>query len=813
MAKDLIIVESPAKTRTLSRFLGKDYVIKASMGHVRDLPKSRLGVKIEEGFEPSYTVMKDRRQVLNELKKAVKAADNVYLATDPDREGEAIAWHLQEALKLENPLRIEFNEITETAVQEALTRPHSVNMDRVNAQQARRILDRLVGYQVSPLLWKRVARNLSAGRVQSVALRMVVEREREIEGFVPREYWSLAAQLTPSGQEAAFEARLVKIGDEDAEIPDREAMLDLLGRLGHRLVEVPPEESADEESEEKPRATFAGQPDSGLTPDPPLQWRIASVTERAERRNAPAPFITSSLQMEASRKLGFSARRTMSAAQRLYEGIDIPGEGPVGLITYMRTDSTRLSAEAQAMAHGYIEERYGSVYHREGQRRDRAVAGAQDAHEAVRPTNVRRAPDDLREHLETDELRLYTLIWQRFLASQMAPARFRVTTVEIPVLDLLFRATGREMVFDGFRRVYEEARDEDASEEAARTLPPLAEGDELDLQEMLPKQHFTTPPPRYSEATLVRAMEEHGIGRPSTYAQTLSTLMDRKYVDLQKRRFHPTPLGCTVTDQLVRHFPTIFNVVFTAKIEEQLDKVTAGERDWVSVLSDFYVPFQAALERADKEMEDLRPKPVVTDIDCSECAQKMLIRTGRTGRFLGCSGYPECKKTAELPLELMTDEERAEVEAAGEAPPCPECGAEMVRRHGRYGIFYGCSRYPECKTIYDPKRKKVPQEEQVSLPCPRPECEGAVVGKMSRRGKVFWGCDAYPKCDFVAWDKPTEEPCETCGYPMGQWVSRGEPKGLRCTNMDCPTNAERKKRAPKRRSRGRRSAASGARSG
>jgi DNA topoisomerase-1 len=697
MPKDLIIVESPAKTKTLSQFLGGSYQVMASMGHVRDLPKSKLGVDVEQGFEPSYTVIPERKQILAQLKKAAKESRAVYLASDPDREGEAIAWHLMEALGLKTARRIQFNEITQRAVQEALRNPRELNVQRVDAQQARRVLDRLVGYKISPLLWKKVQKNLSAGRVQSVAVRLIVDREREIGAFVPVEYWSITARLTPFEKEFPFNAKLIE-------------------RAGKKI------ELKNEADTNQVLADLKGG-----------QWKVAGIKKREQRRQPAAPFITSTLQQEAARKLGFSSKRTMMAAQQLYEGVELGGQGHVGLITYMRTDSVHISQEAQAEAREFIEKTYGKEYVPAAPRQYKSKKGAQEAHEAIRPTSVLRRPDSVREFLSPEQYRLYNLIWQRFLASQMEAAVLDVTSVDIAVNGYTFRATGSVVKFQGFMVLYTEGRDEpnpDEEDEKA-PLPPLTVDQLLKLLQLLPKQHFTEPPPRYTEATLVKALEERGIGRPSTYASIISTILDRTYVKLEEKRFFPTELGSVVNDLLVKHFPRILDVQFTAYVEEELDDIAEGERNWVEVLKEFYGPFEEALGAAEQQMERVKREPVVTDQVCPKCGKPMLLRQGRFGEFLGCSGYPECK------------------------------------------------------TIVDPKRT---EPKELGVPCPT-GCGGELTEKRSRRGKIFYGCNRYPDCSFAAWDKPTDKTCETCGYPMGERNFRGRVTGLRCLNKECPTVA------------------------
>ena len=696
MAKSLIIVESPAKTRTLRNFLGSGYDIEASMGHVRDLPKSKLGVDVENSFEPQYIPIPERKEVIKKLKAAAKKADTVYLASDPDREGEAIAWHLKETLGLDNAKRIRFNEITASAVKEALEDANEINNGLVNAQQARRVLDRLVGYKLSPLLWRKIKRNLSAGRVQSVAVRLICDRERDILAFVPVEYWSITALLTPTDKEHLFSAKLVSRDGEKLEIHNQQEADDLLKALeGARYV-------------------------------------VKNVKKSQKRRNPAAPFITSTLQQEASRKLGFSARRTMTIAQQLYEGIELAAEGHVGLITYMRTDSTRVSKEAQDEARSYIQEQYGAEYMPDKPRQIKRK-GSQDAHEAVRPTSVYRHPDKVKASLSSDQFRLYRLIWQRFLASQMSTAIFDVVSVDIAAKDMIFRATGSTVKFQGFMKVYTEGKDDSAvvADEEQPPLPELSVDQVLDLRGITPDQHFTEPPPRFTEATLVRALEEKGIGRPSTYAAIISTIQDRKYVELLEKKFRPTELGFIVTDQLVKHFPDILSVEFTAGVEDKLDTVGEGKLDWVELLSDFYGPFEKDLEAAQENMERVKIEPKESDVVCPNCGKKMLVREGRFGEFLGCAGYPECKTA--MPLTKSLDVK------------CPTCG------------------------------------------------EGDLVEKKSRKGKVFYGCNRYPDCGFVSWDKPTSKRCPQCNGLLGERRFRGKLTGYRCTNSECDYQSTRGK--------------------
>ncbi|MEN6372030.1 MAG: type I DNA topoisomerase [Armatimonadota bacterium] len=730
MGKSLIIVESPAKTRTLQGFLGPNFRIEASMGHVRDLPKKDFGVDVDNDFAPKYDIIPERKDVLKRLKDAVKDADVVYLASDPDREGEAISWHLQQALKLESAKRIEFNEITKQAVTHALESPRQIDIDRVNAQQARRLLDRIVGYKLSPLLWQKVKRNLSAGRVQSVAVRLICDREREILAFVPVEYWSLTAKLTPEGKIQPFEAKLAQIDGDKAEIKNETEAKSILDELEGAL------------------------------------YKVSKITEKEQKRNPAMPFITSTLQQEAARKLGFSAKRTMMAAQQLYEGIELGESGHVGLITYMRTDSTRVSAEAQEEAREYIQQTFGKDYIPATPRKSRAKKGVQDAHEAIRPTSVLRHPDQVSDLLNRDQARLYKLIWQRFVASQMSPAIFDVVTVDIAAKRFTFRATGSTIKFPGFKAVYTEGKDDAlVADEERPPLPRMKADDMLKLLELSPNQHFTEPPPRYTEATLVKALEEKGIGRPSTYAAIISTIQDRGYTVLEEKKFKPTDLGVAVTDYLVQHFPKILDVKFTASIETELDTVENGEIDWHKLLRDFYGPFAKALEEA-------QWGPEGAERTCPNCGKPMVIKRGRFGPFLGCSGYPECKTIVKVEREKIPAVEPKETDI-----DCPNCGKKMLIRTGRTGEFLGCSGYPECKTT-------MPIDKKVGIKCPI--CgEGDVVEKMSKKRKIFYGCNRYPDCNFVSWGKPTDRKCPQCGSVIVEQRWRGRLTGYKCLSAEC----------------------------
>ncbi|PZR56955.1 MAG: type I DNA topoisomerase [Candidatus Meridianibacter frigidus] len=686
MKKPLIIVESPTKARTIKKFLPARYVVKASVGHVRDLPKSTLGVDVENGFEPKYLTIKGKGEVIKELKSAVKNASEVYLATDPDREGEAIAWHLAQLLKLEDPKRIELHEITKDAAMAAIKSPHSIDIKRVDAQQARRILDRLVGYKISPLLWAKVRGGLSAGRVQSVAVRLIVDRERDIARFVPREYWSITAFLS---------------GQAD---PSIIFGADLIARAGTRI-EVRTQAESDAIVADLRAATY----------------RVHSIKRRETKRNAPAPFTTSTLQQEASRRLKLRVRRTMQLAQGLYEGVDLGAEGTQGLITYMRTDSTRIADSARDSAREFIAATFGQEYH--SGRAHKLREGAQDAHEAIRPTSVARTPQMLTGILKRDELKLYTLIWERFVASQMSPAVFDQTTVEISAASYTFRATGSVLKFAGFTKVYEEARDEDSAGAGAGAkprarLPALDEGENLPLDRLEPKQHFTEPPPRYTEATLVKALEENGIGRPSTYSTIVETIQARQYVNQVERRFHPTEIGIAVNDLLAEHFPDIVDLEFTALMEGRLDKVAEGEEDWVAVLRKFYDPFSAELAAAEEKLPKLEMRDEPTDEVCPNCGKPMVIKTGRFGRFISCTGYPECKTTRPILIDT--------------GAKCPKDG-------------------------------------------------GIIAERKSRKGRIFFGCANYPKCDFVSWDRVVPQSCPVCQAYVVVKNRRGGATVLECS--------------------------------
>ena len=722
--KGLIIVESPTKVRTLKRFLGSDYEIRASVGHIKDLPKKRLGVQVEKGFEPEYEIIRGKGKVVKELRSAANGVEAVYLAPDPDREGEAIAWHIAEELskgRRKRPLqfrRVLFHELTKRAVLEALANPVELDRNKFDSQQARRILDRLVGYELSPLLWEKVKQGLSAGRVQSVALRLICDREKEIRAFVPKEYWTVDATLCRSRDGSqCFKARVVERQGEKLELPDQSS---------------------------------ATQVVEGLKK---ARFQVKRVVKKEQRRHPAPPFITSTLQQEASKKLGFSAKKTMMIAQRLYEGVEMGDEGPVGLITYMRTDSTRIAEEAIHAARHHIQERFGKEYLPANPRRFKKGKGAQDAHEAIRPTGVERTPDAVARFLDKDGLALYSLIWRRFVASQMASAIYDQTTVEVEAGQYLLRASGSVLRFAGFTILFDGGKEQGKED----VLPPVEEGEELRLEGVEPAQHFTQPPPRYTEASLIKALEEKGIGRPSTYATILSTIRNKDYVRMEKRRFVPTELGMLVTDLLLEHFPEILDIKFTANMEQSLDEVEGGRREWRSVLQDFYAPFRESLYRARKEMRAVKSAGVPTEIQCQKCGSPLVIRYGRAGEFLGCSRYPECDFTSDFERDEQGNIRLASKEAEATGEVCDKCGRPMVIKKGRYGEFLACSGYPECKNARPISTK---------VPCPREGCDGTLMKRFTRRGKPFYGCSNYPRCDYAVWDEPVAEECPQCHFPI-----------------------------------------------
>jgi DNA topoisomerase I len=721
--RNLVIVESPAKARTIERYLGDGYKVLASYGHVRDLPenpgKGKLGVDVEHDFKPDYVINEDRRKQLNAITKAAASSDMIYLATDLDREGEAIAWHVVEAVEIpiDKTRRVTFSEITKSAITEAFAAPRDIDMGLVDAQQTRRIMDRIVGYTLSPLISRKVRSGLSAGRVQSVAVRLVVEREREIDKFTPREYWTLEALLATDADER-FKATLT--GVDGTRIAQG-------GEVGKNEIPIPDEATA--------QAYVTALRGATAT--------VTSVKVRSSKRNPAPPFTTSTLQQEASRKLSYGPKRTMSVAQRLYEGIEIDGE-PTGLITYMRTDSVNLAKSAQVEAQDIVTSRYGPEYAVEGGRGYKTRAkGAQEAHEAIRPTSFGRDPDSLRGRIKDDELRLYRLIWQRALASQMAQKQMETTSAELESGRFGLRASATRTTFDGFTKVYTEGRDDGAEDEDQARLPALSEGDQTRVDDVEGEQHFTEPPPRFTEASLIKALEEHGIGRPSTYAATISTIQDRGYVKVVDRRLRPEVVAGIVTDVLVEHFGDYVDLEFTARMEEELDEIAEGKREWVPLLREFYDPLIALVDEKRKTLTRKELTTEETDEVCSE-GHPMVIKLGRNGRFLACSMYPEHKETRDIPGE---EPDMPQVEGAGE--PCPKCGqGELVARRGRFGAFAGCNRYPECDYIH---RTGPPPPPPLPFEVTCPKCsEGTLVARRARRsGNVFYGCGRYPKCDFT----------------------------------------------------------------
>jgi len=809
--KALVIVESPAKAGTITKFLGSGYTVKASMGHVRDLPKNKMGVD-EKTFKPTYQVLAGRKKVIEDLKKFAAKADSIYLAPDPDREGEAICWHLAAELKSSKKkiYRVMFNEITKKAILQAMEHPGQINQNKVDAQQARRILDRLVGYKISPLLWEKVRRGLSAGRVQSVALRMIVERERERLAFKPEEYWSLAAKLS-ADEPPPFEAKLQKKDGKKHEVHDKEGMDAVLAGL------------------------------KGVT------YTVKEVVAKEKRKNPAPPFITSKLQQEAYRRYSFTVKKTMMLAQRLYEGMDLGERGSLGLITYMRTDSTRIADEALDMVREYIAGKYGKESVPEKPRTYPVRKQAQEAHEAIRPTSLELTPQLVKPFLSKDEFNLYLLIWNRFVASQMESAVFDTTSADIEAGDYTFRANGAVIKFAGWLSVYQngstESKDDNApgeeTEESALddgegsgVLPPLQEGQTLELMGLDPAQHFTQPPPKFTEAMLVKALEENGIGRPSTYASILATIQNREYVEKDKGRFTPTELGMLVTDLLVTSFPDIVDVEYTAKMEEELDEIEEGRLKWVTALKEFNVKFSKDLKIAEKQMRNVKTEEIPTEHVCGKCGKPMVVKWGRYGKFLACTGYPECRNTAELKdtsggegeagsgetalsptaMHQETCEKcgkemvvrrgrfgqflactgypacrntrRIQIDASGEVTskkdrlldePCPQCGKQLAVKHGRFGEFTACSNYPDCRYI---------KLKEVGVACPKDS--GAIVERRSRRGKTFFGCNNYPNCDFVVWYRPVPHACPQCGAAfLLEKKTKKEGEMLVCNTEDC----------------------------
>jgi len=810
LAKGLVIVESPAKAKTIQKYLGKGFTVEASLGHVKDLPKSTLGVDTDNDFETEYVIIPGKEKVVARLKKLAIGMDTIYLAPDPDREGEAIAAHLAEELgngakskkkkkKTDNGVerirRVTFNEITQRAVREAFEHPRDIDQNLVDAQQARRVLDRLVGYQVSPLLWDKVRRGLSAGRVQTVALRLIVEREREIKAFDKKEYWTIDAHLA-GPKPPAFDARFLGKGEEKIEVPNAEEAEKIRMALEH------------------------------------ADWVVRTAEKKERRRNATPPFTTSKLQQDASRKLRFSVKRAMMIAQRLYEGVELGEEGLVGLITYMRTDSTRVAPEALAEVREYITSQYGPDYLPQTPNTYKEKKEAQAAHEAIRPTSAMRHPDQIKQYLKEDEFKVYKLIWQRFVASQINPAVFDQTTVDIDAKSgsdvFWFRVTGSVMKFDGFLRVYEESKEgkDEEDEELKHKLPPLEAGQKLTLKSLNPEQHFTEPPPRYNEASLVKELEERGIGRPSTYSAILSTIQERQYVQKVGGKFSPTEIGLVVTDLLVENFPDIFDIQYTARLEEELDDIEEGKEGWKQTLGDFYKKFEKDLRYAHKHMENIKRMEKPTDEKCERCGSPLVIKWGKHGSFYACSSYdkenPEsCTFTKENPINLP-DLDTAEIQETTQEEYCENCGRVMVLKRGRFGQFMACTGYPDCKTTRRlDQGKRVPDIPLEEL-CPKcgrnlmirhgrygeftscsgyPDCkyvkqnfigvkcplckEGDLVEKKARKGNTFYGCGNYPKCKFTSAHKPVAEKCPTCGseYLVEKFLKAGPV--IACPNKEC----------------------------
>ncbi len=751
--KALIIVESPSKAKTIQKYLGRSYTVKASVGHIKDLPKSKLGVDLEKNFKPDYQVIKGKDKVIEEIKKAAAIVPEIYLAPDPDREGEAIAWHISEELpkKGKKVYRVLFNAITKPSILEAMKHPQELDESKYNSQQARRILDRLVGYKISPILWDKVKRGLSAGRVQSVAVRLVVDREEEVKKFVPEEYWTIDAQFEKSGK--PFIAKLAKIDGKDPELPNQQTTDGIVKSL-------------------------QGVP-----------FEVSSVETRERTRKPQAPFITSRLQQEASRKLGFSAKKTMTLAQHLYEGVDLGDLGTHGLITYMRTDSTRIAPEAIVEVRAFIEKEYGKsslpaepiVY--------KTKKSAQDAHEAIRPSSLEFAPSVVESFLDRDEFRLYQLIWNRYVACQMVPAVYDQTTMELSAKskegrNALMRVTGSKLKFPGFTAVYDETPDEDraksktgeeeAGEEASQELPDLVEGEKHTAKEFLPVQHFTQPPPRYSDASLIRELEEKGIGRPSTYAAILSNIQDREYVEKRENRYYPTELGIVVTDLLVKAFPDVLNVAFTAEMEDKLDQIEEGKTDWVKMMREFWKPFEKTLEHAKLHMKDLKSQEIPTKFRCEKDGAVMVMKWGKMGQFLACSNYPECKFTAECKKDEKGELILLPREKSNEK--CDKCGAAMLIKHGKFGKFLACERYPDCKST-----------KAITLGIKCPGCKvGEMTARMSRYKRMFYGCNTYPKCNYALWDKPIDKPCPQCQWPiLTDKFTKRDGHIIKCPNKEC----------------------------
>jgi len=713
MAKSLVIVESNAKIKTIGKFLGKNYQVLSSVGHVKDLPKQRLGVDVDDNFKPEYITIRGKGKILSQLRKSAITAENVFIATDPDREGEAIASHLAEEMKVKKDkiFRVMFNEITEKAVKTALANPTKINENKVAAQKARRVVDRLVGYQVSPILWRTIYRGLSAGRVQSIALRLISEREEEIENFNPQEYWSVTADL--QGQKTQpFLSKLHKIDNKTPELSDEKRTNEVLTDLKKQ------------------------------------SFKVLEIKKRNVTRNPGPAFTTSTMQQAAAGRLGYTSKKIMMIAQQLYEGVEIGDEGSVGLISYMRTDSTRISDEALQAVREYILVSYGKDYLPASPRKFKVKSGAQDAHEAIRPTSLKREPRQIKRYLTSEQFKLYELIWNRFVASQMESVKIEQTTINISAGDTyLFRTSGSSILFRGFLQIYEENREENGNgkDDDMRIPRNLNVSDILNLLDITPQQHFTKPAPRFSESSLIKELDALGIGRPSTYTVIISTILARKYVEKLQRQLSPTELGRTVNKILVQNFSDIFNVEFTALMEKDLDEIESGKKEFLEVTTDFYTPFKKDLDEVSQKQHEIKDSlQEETKETCPKCGKDLIIRWGRNGKFMACSGYPECKHTKPL-------EEPEEVEEK-----CEKCGKQMVIKHGRFGRFMACSGYPDCKNT---------QPISVGVHCPTDGCSGNLVEKRSRRGKTFYGCSKYPNCKFASWNRPVNIQCSTCQSP------------------------------------------------
>ncbi len=738
MAKHLVIVESPAKAKTLSRYIGNDYLVMASLGHIRDLPKKNLGVDIEHDFLPEYILIPERKKLVAELQQSAKDMESVLLAADPDREGEAICWHLSKILEKynQNIHRVMFNEITKKAVQNAFLNLGQIDQDKIKAQQARRILDRLVGYLISPLLWKKVGRGLSAGRVQSIAVRLICEREKEIKDFNPEEYWTITASLEASNP-PVFTANLVKIADIKVKVENKEQAGTIVNDLNS------------------------------------LPFTLKDIAVKAKTKNPPPPYITSTLQQDAFRLRRFSVKKTMVLAQHLYEGLEIGGRGHVGLITYMRTDSVRISSDAMNSARDFIQNNYSDAYIPEKPRVYKNKKQTQDAHEAIRPTSFDLPPEQVKPFLNNDDYRLYTMIWNRFIASQMSPALIEETSFDIRAGKYQFKAKGEVIKFDGFLKLYQKQDKEEKTDEKDKTLPKAEAGEILKLHDIESKQNFTQPPPRYTEGSLVKELEARGIGRPSTYAPIIATIQGRTYVIKEHGKFIPTELGLFVNDYLVENFPELMEFEFTASFEEILDHISEGQQDWQLYLKSCYTLLKNNLDKAMKE-ESIKPKGIPSEENCPECGKPLVIKEGRYGRFKACTGYPDCTYKQSITKKKATPLDEK----------CPECGSQLVLRHGKYGPFTACSNYPECKYI-----KK--ESKNTGIACPEEGCGGTIIQKKTRKGKIFFGCSNFPKCKYATWDEPVDQPCPECGRHFILKKKRNkENPTLYCSSDNCAYKEE-----------------------